>query len=475
MTRYPKNEKTKRWTSLELNAIPVEWTGDILSDGGGLSGTVRMKADGSASIRFQYIFRIGKKTALFQCGSYPANDMATIRSNRDDARDLVSKGIDPRTKKQADKIQAQNIVDDVIQNAKSKEAQLIVEINKNKNVADLYHQWVVTLNHSDGNKSITQLFNKHILPRLGNTPIKNLGESHISDLYKAIVDAGKYRTAVLTSKAIVQMFKWAEKRQPYREILLVQNPADLVKLKTPTGYTNIRDRVLSIDEIIKLNTIFNGIELNFKNSTAKHGVERPIKKEVQLAMWICLSTICRIGELLMAEWKQVDFDKRTWSIPKANTKGATGKQSDQLVYLSDFTLKQFKQLDDLTGKTRWLFPARYNEGHVCIKSASKQIGDRQVSFKQRTKKLKDRVENNSLVLGEREWTPHDLRRTGATMMQELKVSNNVIHLCQNHATGNEVERAYLHYQFKDEKADAWDKLGNRIQAILSADNVMQLR
>jgi integrase len=58
---------------------------------------------------------------------------------------------------------------------------------------------------------------------------------------------------------------------------------------------------------------------------------------------------------------------------------------------------------------------------VCLKSASKQVGDRQVSFKKRTKKLQFRVENNSLVLGGREWTPHDLRRTGATMMQELKV------------------------------------------------------
>jgi integrase len=34
---------------------------------------------------------------------------------------------------------------------------------------------------------------------------------------------------------------------------------------------------------------------------------RPLKKETQLALWISLLTLCRIGELLQAEWKNVDL------------------------------------------------------------------------------------------------------------------------------------------------------------------------
>ena len=213
----------------------------------------------------------------------------------------------------------------------------------------------------------------------------------------------------------------------------------------------------------------------------KNGAGRPAKLELKIPMWLCLSTICRIGELLMTEWKHVDFKKRTWFIPAANTKGEQGAKTDQLVYLSDFALDQFKQLNVLTSDTAWAFPAIYKEGHVCVKSPSKQVGDRQVQFKHLSKKLEGRVENNSLVLSEdEEWTPHDLRRTGATMMQKLKIngvkiSRDVVNLCQNHVIGSKVDRVYLLDDYADEKREAWKKLGNRLEAILNASNVVSLK
>ena len=191
--------------------------------------------------------------------------------------------------------------------------------------------------------------------------------------------------------------------------------------------------------------------------------------------WLCLSTLCRIGELLLSEWKHVNFENRTWFIPASNTKGERGRKCDQLVYLSDFSLEQFKQLHNLTGDSDCVFPARYKSGHVSDKSVSKLVGDRQIRFKHRTKKLQCRVENNSLVLGEEEWTPHDLRRTGATLMQKLKISRDVINLCQNHVIGSKVDRVYLLDDCADEKRDAWNKLGNRLEAILNASNIVSLK
>lgn len=63
-----------------------------------------------------------------------------------------------------------------------------------------------------------------------------------------------------------------------------------------------------------------------------------------------------------------------------------------------------------------------------------------------------------------EWTPHDLRRTGATMMQEL----GVIDRCQNHLLGgSKVRRHYLHHDYAKEKTEAWRLLGERIGAIMA--------
>ena len=61
-----------------------------------------------------------------------------------------------------------------------------------------------------------------------------------------------------------------------------------------------------------------------------------------------------------------------------------------------------------------------------------------------------------------------MRRTGATMMQALEVSLDVIDRCQNHVlAGSRVRRHYLHYDYAQEKKRAWDLLGERLQEIFN--------
>jgi integrase len=115
---------------------------------------------------------------------------------------------------------------------------------------------------------------------------------------------------------------------------------------------------------------------------------------------------------------------------------------------------------------------------------SKQIGDRQSTFKkgkdgQPRKPMKNRRNDNTLVLGgckNGAWTPHDLRRTGATMMQSLGVPLEIIDRCQNHVlSGSKVRRHYLHHDYADEKRQAWTTLGERIEKILAESrNVLPL-
>jgi integrase len=462
VTRYPKSGKGSKWTVVELRAVPLEWKGDTLSDGSSLSGEVRLSASGDVSISFRYGFKLDGKKAWHYCGMYPTIDMASIRSIRDDAKKLVAGGIDPRSKKKSDRIDAQAAVEAKLADAAKKNAE-------NLSVNDLFATWIEDgVNRSDGNKYITRAFSKHVLPIIGVIPLRELSEHHLRDIYRTIIQNGKQPTAVELSKDVKQMLKWGEQRRPWRALMIDGNPANLVEIDKllTSDYVKERDRVLSIEEIRKLDSIFKSMTHDYAEADKKYSVERPLKKEIQLAMWLCLGTLCRIGELLMAEWVHVDLVKRTWFIPKENTKGERGKKQDQLVYLSDFTLEKLQQLKTLTGDSIWLFPARYKEGHVCVKSASKQIGDRQVSFKNRTKKLKLRVESDSLVLGGKEWTPHDLRRSGATMMQQLKVPRDVINLCQNHVVGSKVDRHYLHHDFAEEKREAWSKLGSTLYKII---------
>lgn len=141
------------------------------------------------------------------------------------------------------------------------------------------------------------------------------------------------------------------------------------------------------------------------------------------------------------------------------------------MFLSPFALEQFKRLKDETGHTPFCFPSKDENSHVDTKTVSKLIGDRQCRFKNRSKPLTGRHHNDSLVLSKGtkgEWTPHDLRRTGATMMQELGITLEIIDRCQNHLLGgSKVRRHYLHYDYANEKAEAWQHLGSRLEKILT--------
>jgi integrase len=56
------------------------------------------------------------------------------------------------------------------------------------------------------------------------------------------------------------------------------------------------------------------------------------------------------------------------------------------------------------------------------------------------------------------WTPHDLRRTGATLMGELGVHGNVIEKCLNHFEQNAIKHTQRTIR-EQEEADAWRVLG----------------
>ncbi|MCG2657092.1 MAG: tyrosine-type recombinase/integrase, partial [Hydrogenophaga sp.] len=127
------------------------------------------------------------------------------------------------------------------------------------------------------------------------------------------------------------------------------------------------------------------MEADYEETPAghKYEVQRPLKRETQLANWICLGTLCRIGELLMTRWEDVDLVERYWTIPVANVKGPMGKKQGHRVYLSDFSLRQFQALKALTRTSPYCFPARNHkeDTHIDVKTVSKQVGDRQIQFK----------------------------------------------------------------------------------------------
>jgi len=151
----------------------------------------------------------------------------------------------------------------------------------------------------------------------------------------------------------------------------------------PAGYQSERERVLNPTEIYELAQIFQEMESSYAQAPDRRVARRPFSKHGQLALWICLGSLCRIGELLQSRWQYVDLKSGIWFIPYTTTKG---KRQKHIVFMSDFVRRKFVKLYAITGDSDWCFPSRKSKKntHICLKTITKQVGDRQVMFKDRS-------------------------------------------------------------------------------------------
>ncbi|MEI8168309.1 MAG: tyrosine-type recombinase/integrase [Rhodoferax sp.] len=465
------SKSVPKWDPKRLAAIPAEWVGDHINDGEGLYGYIQVSLKGAVSVKYRYAFKWKTQNKWYGCGSWPKNDLATIRSRRREAANLLDGGINPIDHKKAQKITNQAKVDEI-------NAQAVIASNENKTFLDMYSDWIdhgVTRKNS--NAEIARSFEKDVLPKLRDIPVKALTEKNMREVLSVMAARDVGRSTVLRYKDLVQLFNWAQRRPPYRKLLAEGNPMDLIEIKNilPEDFdpNAARERILSSNDIRELRSVFTTMASTYEATPAgkKYGVSRPLKKENQIALWICLSTMCRIGELLMTQWKDVDLKDGIWFVPKENVKGSRGKKKSQTVALSSFALAQFKELHTLTGSTPFCFPNAKRENHVDLKSISKIVGDCQVMFKKQKKPIKGRRNDNSLVLNggvEGNWTPHDLRRTGSTMLQSLGEDTDMIDRCQNHVIDEpKIRKHYMHYKYFNQKKQIWAQLGFAIENIFA--------
>lgn len=414
-----------------------------LSDGGGLA--LKIGASGSAKFWFRYRHPVTKTQQYKELGEHSSLfGLSEARKLAAQEREILRNGKDPN--EVAAELQRME------QAAKEAEAAEKARLAAQITVNALFERWAATdlVRRKDGGKEIRRMFQKDVLPLLGSYHAKDITKGHITAVTDKLLARGVTRMGKQIFSLMRQMFRFAESRD-----IVELDPTAKIRKIDIGGKDTERDRVLSELEIGELLTLL------------------PVAKLVlstEIAIWLCLSTCCRIGELLKAEWAHIDLERRAWRIPAENSKN--GKA--HTVYLSEFSIKQFKALlvnqlstiDEGT-KVRWCFPNRDNTDHVCGKTVSKQIGDRQRAGKPI---LGGRCQNkNALVLPGGTWTPHDLRRTGATMMVSLGVIPEVAERCLNHLEQNKVKRIYQRHNYEREMRDAWERLGERLEMLTSSN------
>ena len=402
-----------------------------INDGGGLYVRVRPIANGGG-ITFRFRYRFADKQSWMNLES---TTLVDARKEREKYTGFLLVGLDPMLERQL-KIKRAN-------QQQIEEQEAITKLQARMTVSDLFVQWCETdlITRKDLSE-IKRMFNKDVLPDLGELFVEDVRKGHVSLLINKLKKRGVKHLARNLLKLIRQMFRFAVNCD-----LIEFDPTASLSIAKMTTTPTERDRTLSDLEIRAL---------------ARQLPDAGLMKSTECAVWIALSTMCRIGELSKAKLSDVDLEAKTWTIPAANSKN--GKA--HTIYLSEFALEQFTILISYSSNDVWLFTNRDGSSHVCDKSITKQLGGRQADtiLSNRSK------DSQALVLTGGKWTPHDLRRTGATIMGDLGIAPDVTEKCLNHTEENKVKRIYQRQKLEKEQAQAWQVLGERLNLLVNMDD-----
>jgi integrase len=181
-----------------------------------------------------------------------------------------------------------------------------------------------------------------------------------------------------------------------------------------------------------------------------------LNAEVRIALKLILVTAQRPGEVAFAAWNEFDIERRIWTIPAERSKN--GQQHE--VPLSDLALTLIRHLRRRFGETEFLIPSRCWRARggapITVRALSQGIRDRRAHF----------------ALSE--FTPHDLRRTAASLMTANGIPRLHVEKVLNH-TIDDVAEIYDRHDYTKEKRVALDRLAQTIRTLLNAKQAIEAR
>ena len=269
-------------------------------------------------------------------------------------------------------------------------------------------------------KEDERCLNKEVVSVWGKRKVKDITRRDIVELLDRIVDRGSPVTANRTLAVVRTAFNFAIKRA-----ILDKSPCLLIE---KPSVEKPRKRVLNEDEI---KVFWRCLE------------KANMTNEIKLILKLLLITGQRRGEIVNAEWSEIDLDKGWWTIPGEKSKNGRPHR----VPLSIQALKVFEEVQVLSGDSAYLFPASSGDSPITERAVSRA------------------VRNNEDFFNIPHFTPHDLRRTVASKMTEIKIPQFIVSEILNHVEGGITGKTYDHYAYDEEKKQALAKWGKKIEEI----------
>lgn len=226
----------------------------------------------------------------------------------------------------------------------------------------------------------------------------------------------------------------------------VTNPVDSIQRKTIATFQP-RERNLDRREI---KIFFDALQ---------HTATLPT---LRLAVKFMLLTMVRKGEFIGATWKEIDWERGTWTIPAARMKADRA----HTVYLSEQALDILTTLQTCFPSSPYLHPGRY-ESDIPISNATlNRVID--ATVKLINDKLPEGAETFEI------FSVHDLRRTASTRLNEALFPEALVEACLAHVKKDQVAAAYNHARLPGPRRAIMQGWANMVDCWLRGESAKEI-
>jgi len=372
---------------------------------------LRIEPSGSKLWLFRYKFD-GKPHRL-GLGTYPGMSLAMARAEAQAHRDLLGRGVDPRTARRA---RRPTPLSDVAVSGNKHSIEFLAyeflerHVKPNRRRPEYVHR----------------ILARDVLPAWQGRDARTITPREVIELLDGIVARGSRVMANRVASLLAQLFKFGIHRA------IVEN-SPVMLLYRPGGKEKPRARAFSEEE---LQAFLQNLDDACRFQRLPH------------ILRVLLLTVQRRSELALAEWREVHFKRRTWTIPDAHAKAGKG----HVVPLSDWAIEEFQKLKVMAGGSRYVLPNGDRSAPLDPKYITRSVARCLRRFKRH---------------GVGAFTPHDLRRTGRTGLARLGTKVEVAERVLNHAR-ERMEATYDVHDYLDERREALEKWATHLADLQAA-------
>jgi integrase len=386
------------FTDSKVKNLKPEQKRRIVWEDGATCLGLRVTPSGKKS--FVYMYRHESRSRMMTLGQYPALTLADARVDLAKAKALLAKGTDP----------GEQLLNAKAEHREALTIGLLAEeyIKKRKETKKAWAEE-------------ERILEKDIIPKWRNRKAQEVKRRDIIVLLDKIVERGAPIMANRTLGVLNRMFNFG-----IRRAILESNPCSVIERP---GEENEKDRVLSAKEIKKF---WNRID------------KCAMSQSSRLALRLLLVVLQRKSEVALAEWTEFELNSNWWTIPKSKTKNGLSHRA----YLPSMAKNLLKEIKQLSGDSKYLFPSPRGKGHKPISPRS----------------LSQALLNNLDTLETEPFTPHDLRRSASSHMTGNGIPRETVKKILNHVESG-ATKIYDRYSYDQEKKNAlnkWDRILKKI-------------